>query len=193
MSSTEHDETADESLDREAVDAVAELLGSGAAPEGGRERLVQAVGSSPLRYGPFYEPLGELFDLDEPAIEALLSRIEGPKSFKPSGLPGVRVIDVVGGPATRGLETLLVRFAPGARFPKHRHQGRESVLLIEGGYTDDDGRDFRAGDRHDMEDGSMHGFRIWPDGPCIAAARLGGPVVFESLPLRLLAKIVGRG
>lgn len=38
-----------------------------------------------------------------------------------------------------GFSTILFKFAPGARTPKHEHMGLEQVLVLEGGLRDHDG------------------------------------------------------
>ena len=35
---------------------------------------------------------------------------------------------------------MFARFAPGLRFPRHKHTGAERVLVLEGSYIDSDGR-----------------------------------------------------
>ena len=42
--------------------------------------------------------------------------------------------------------TVLIRMAPGCGYPAHRHLGAEDVLVLRGGYRDDDGGTYRAGD-----------------------------------------------
>lgn len=38
-----------------------------------------------------------------------------------------------------GFSTILFKFAPGAKTPKHEHMGLEQVLILEGGLKDHDG------------------------------------------------------
>jgi anti-sigma factor ChrR (cupin superfamily) len=87
-------------------------------------------------------------------------------------------------------EAYLARFAAGVRFPAHRHQGHEDVLLLEGSYTDASGNVYRSGDLHHMDAGSLHHFDIARDEPCVAAAVHHG-IEFSSVLLRLLAKFFG--
>ena len=53
----------------------------------------------------------------------------------------------------RGTRTQLVRFAPGARYPRHRHAGTEEIFLIEGSVSVN-GVLLRAGDSCRSEPGT---------------------------------------
>jgi predicted ChrR family anti-sigma factor len=151
------------------------------------ERLLAAARSPRHRYAPFVERVAELFDLPAAAAEDLLERAAKGSAFKLTPLPGVRVLQVVGGPRAATAQTRIVRFSAGARFPRHGHRGAETLLLLEGGYRDTSGRVFRAGDVNLMPPGSEHGFEIDRDGPCIAASRLEGGLQFRSLLLRFIS------
>jgi anti-sigma factor ChrR (cupin superfamily) len=96
-----------------------------------------------------------------------------------------------GGPRSADATCYLAHFAAGLSFPDHRHRGHEAVLLLEGSYTDRNGRVFRSGDSHEMTEGSEHGFVVAPDEPCIAAARHHG-IEFSSRVLQLLARLFER-
>ena len=45
-----------------------------------------------------------------------------------------------------GLQTLLIRMAPGARLPLHEHADIEQTYVLEGSLADDEGNDVCAGD-----------------------------------------------
>jgi putative transcriptional regulator len=71
---------------------------------------------------------------------------------------------------------VLVRLEPGAQLPFHRHADREHVLVLEGGYRDDQsGAEFWRGELDVREDGSAHSFTALEGVPCICAsvAKLG--------------------
>jgi anti-sigma factor ChrR (cupin superfamily) len=59
--------------------------------------------------------------------------------WQPSPQPGVqrRLLDRWGGERARA--TSLVRYAPGARFPTHVHDGGEEILVLEGVFSDETG------------------------------------------------------
>jgi len=155
----------------------------------GAARLSDAVAELPLRYAPFFARLGELYDLPEREVRALLERARDAGAWKRAPLPGLELITVHGGPRIAGNEAYLARFAPHMKFPKHRHRGHEDVLILEGSYTDSSGKVFRSGDVHTMSADSEHSFTI--DGePCVAAAVHRG-IRFDSLVLRALAKWFG--
>jgi len=66
----------------------------------------------------------------------------------------------------------LIRMDPGCGYPRHRHRGSEEVLVLQGGYHDEQG-DYRAGHFVRHEDGSSHS-PIAVDGhgavPCVLLA-----------------------
>src|SRR5687768_2934022 len=100
-------------------------------------RIMAQVETLPLRYAPFYARLAELFDLPEHEIEVLLGRARDDAAWRRTLLPGVRRFAVRAGPRLRGAEVQLLRFAPGLRFPKHRHRGAETLFVLEGAYLDE--------------------------------------------------------
>jgi quercetin dioxygenase-like cupin family protein len=157
--------------DLELAARLPEVLESeAAAASGGLQRLLKSVGEPPLRYAPFFDRVGRLWDLGEDEVTATFAKLKDPAAFQRTPLPGVRVLNVAGGPRTAGAETFLVRFAPGTRFPRHRHPGPEKLLVLEGSYTDTEGVTVRPGDLHEMEPGSEHGFLVGKNEPCIGAA-----------------------
>jgi len=136
----------------------------------GAARLMAAVAVLPTRYAPFYARLGELWALDEAAVVRELTRAAEPSAWKRPGLPGVRSVDITPGPSLTGARARLTRFSPGLVFPRHRHAGREALLVLEGSFRDEDGQRVGAGDAHEMEPGSAHSVRVEGDEPCILAS-----------------------
>lgn len=181
----------DEELLR-SLDGLAEALPAVALPPGSLERLLGEVEKWPMRYAPFYARLAELLDLDEAGVEKILTVAAASRVWRWGGLPGIRTLDVTGGPRIAGATAVLIRFEAGVRLPQHRHQAEERVLILEGGYRDYDGKAHEAGELHQMAAGTSHGFVIFPDEPCVALAVYRGELEFASWPLRLLAKIMGR-
>lgn len=166
-------------------------LGQGAAPGGLRARLLEEIGQAPERYAPFTRVLCELYDLPRPEVTALLERSADPRAWSRSGLPGIQKLPVHAGPSRNGAQTYLVKFAAGAHFPAHRHDGLETVLIMAGEYEEDSGKLYRTGDLHLMEPGTSHAFTIGKDEDCVAATLLHGRLNFRSLPLRLFARLLG--
>lgn len=155
-------------------------------------KLLATVERPPQRYAPFFSRIAALFDLPEEAAIAQCARLGEPDAWRFSGLPGVKNVMVQGGPAVEEAEEVLfARFSPGFRFPRHVHTGPERVLVLEGSYLDSSGILHAAGELREWEPGSKHGFRVSASEPCIVAAVVYGRT-FEALPLRLLAKALGR-
>ena len=179
------EEALEESDDRQAsevVGEVARLLGPTAAAPALGARLIESVSRAPLRYAPFFTRLGELFDLEEGAVERIMARLEDPKCWRRTGLRGVSRVEVAPGPRLAQASTALVRFAPGAHFPAHRHRGFEQVFVMEGSYTDDEGVVHGPGNLHEMHEDSEHEFWAAKDGPCIAASVLHHGLSFTRWP-----------
>ena len=168
---------------------LAVLPGAPALPSA-RERLLASVRELPLRYAPFYERLGALWDLPEERVSEVLTSAKDSARWQWTALPGVRQIEVQGGPRTENARVRLLKFSAGVRFPRHRHIGREDVLVLEGSYTDSDGRVVGPGDLQVMEPGSEHGLRIHAGEPCIAGLVQFG-MEFTGPVLRWVSKLSG--
>jgi predicted ChrR family anti-sigma factor len=175
----------------EVVHRLPEALPQTGGPAALRARLLEETSRAPERYSPFTRTLSELFDLPRDDVRALLQRSTEARAWKLSGLPGIRKLPVVAGPARSAAQTYLVKFAAGVHFPAHHHDGLETVLIMAGSYTDDTGKRYATGDLHLMEPGTSHSFTIEKDEDCIAATVLHGGLNFRNLPLRLLARILG--
>lgn len=160
-------------------------------PSAVRARLLEETAREPERYAPFTRRVSELYDISREDARRVLERISDAKSWRASGLPGIKKLAVAAGASRADAQTYLVRFAAGARFPEHHHDGLETVLLLAGSYTEDGGKLYQSGDMHVMEPGTSHSFEISRDEDCIAATLLHGKLNFRSLPLRLLARILG--
>jgi quercetin dioxygenase-like cupin family protein len=173
------------------VHRLPEVLAPTALPPSLRARLLDETSRAPERYAPFARGLSELYDLPRDQVRQLLMRSAEPSAWQRSGLPGIKTIEVPAGPSCRGAQAYLVTFAAGARFPEHHHDGRETVLLLAGAYTEGGGRRFVSGDVHEMQPGTAHSFEIDDEEDCVAASLLYGKLNFRSWPLRLLARLLG--
>jgi len=130
-----------------------------APPQLLRERLLATVARPRLRYSPLFAQLTDLFDLDDTDLAALFERAATPQAWTDTPIPGTRLMHLQGGPRVAGADNGLVRLAAGARFPLHRHLGRERVLVLDGGYRDEhDGQLYLPGDRHEMQAGTSHAY-----------------------------------
>jgi quercetin dioxygenase-like cupin family protein len=175
----------------EVVHRLPDAFPIGGAPAALRARLLEETARAPERYAPFTGRLSELYDISRDDARRLLERSADPHAWKASGLPGIKKLPVAAGPSRAGAQTYLVTFAAGARFPEHHHDGLETVLLLAGSYTESGGTVYSTGDTHLMEPGTAHSFTIAKDEDCVAATLLHGKLNFRSLPLRLLARILG--
>ena len=154
--------------------------------EVGRVRLLEAVRSPALRYAPFYDRLGALWDLPDPALRAVFEGAANARAWQ-RVWPGFRQLSVVGGPKLLGARARLMHFEPGFRFPSHRHRGAETLLVLEGSYSDENQVRFGPGDLSEMAAGSAHELVIGPDGPCVAAVAERG-LEFTGPLLKLLGR-----
>jgi quercetin dioxygenase-like cupin family protein len=161
------------------------------SPAAGRDRLLRVVSELPLRYAPFVDRVAALWDVSDAQVNAVFAQTKDLAGWKRTPLPSVRIIPVSGGPRTSGAETFMVRFATGARFPRHRHPDHEALFCLEGSYTDSLGRVIQPGDLHEMAPGTEHGLSISKAGPCIAAVVQRGRE-FTGPLMRLLALVADR-
>lgn len=173
-------------LDPWLAEMLPELLPARPLPEVGRGRLLQVARSFPFRYAPFYDQLGALWDLSEPALRAVFEAAADAKAWQ-RVWPGFRFLGVGGGPKLEGARARLLHFDAGLRFPRHRHRGAESILVLEGSYTDSSAITVSAGDLQEMRAGSDHDLVIAPDGPCVAGLVERG-LEFTSPVLKLLGR-----
>lgn len=150
--------------------------------------LLSRVSSAPQKYAPFFGRVSQMLQLDEQEVEKLLSD----DGFKRSPLAGISYKTCNSPALTKGLAGTVVRFQPKTRYPRHNHAHQERLLILEGGYTDDSGTHYGAGDLHVMDPGQEHDFVIDPDGPCVAVAVADEKLQFSSPFLRILARLIGR-
>ena len=65
---------------------------------------------------------------------------------------------------------MLIRMEPGCGYPPHRHPGGEDVLVLQGGYRDEQG-EHRSGAYVRYPEGSSHSPVALMDGPdCVLFA-----------------------
>ena len=79
-------------------------------------------------------------------------------------------------------KTVLVRYAPGAVIPRHRHLGDEQIFVIEGSVSDDTGT-CKAGDYARRPPGCVHTVRS-AEGALLLAIMTGStePVPETAVP-----------
>jgi anti-sigma factor ChrR (cupin superfamily) len=98
------------------------------------------------------------------ARERLLAAVRKPSTYTAraaeaawieTGIPGIRT-RILSVDKARSLVTLVIRAAPGAVYPSHKHHGPEECFVISGSVLID-GHVLRAGDFHHADDDSDHG------------------------------------
>lgn len=150
---------------------LAELFASLSAPPetdsaalaNGRGRLLAAITASDERFAPLLGKLSRFFDLSVETLRSLFQRAGNEAEWEQGPLPWVSLFHFQGGPAVAGLDTGFVRLKKGMPFPPHRHVGDERVLIIDGGYFDNDGKWYGPGDVHDMSHGTQHALQMNAD------------------------------
>jgi putative transcriptional regulator len=171
----------------QAADAFAVLalaLPAEAPPPSLRARVL-ADARTP-RLHAMLDKLAALFDVSKQMARAMLDRVDDPNQWQPGPVPESWVMFVdSGGPRVAGAFIGFVKMGASVKWPTHRHLGREEMLVLDGGFKQDDGVEVHPGDVHVMEEGSVHGFTIFDDEPCISAAVVRGGVTFEDPTLSL--------
>lgn len=84
-------------------------------------------------------------------------------SFRPTSHAGIEIHFYHRDELT-GHAAVMIRMAPGASYPSHRHRGAEELLILQGGFEDEHGT-YREGQYVRFEDGSSHHPRALEDGP----------------------------
>ena len=171
----------------QAADAFADLalaLPAEAPPPSLRARILDDV--KPPRLAAMLDKLATLFDITRQKARAFLDAVDDPAAWMDGPVPDSWVMMAEGcGPKVAGAFCVFVKMAPSVKWPEHRHLGREFMLVLDGGFTQHDGVEVHPGDLHVMEEGSAHGFTIFPDETCISAVVVFGGVEFETDGVKL--------
>lgn len=111
------------------------------------------------------------FDVSEAAARALVNSFDDAASWGPGPAEGLELLPVEAGPKWAGYMTVVVRLQPGAQLPMHTHGSREQVLVLEGGYRDDQsGQEFWRGEVDVRAEGTSHSFTALEGVPCLCAS-----------------------
>jgi putative transcriptional regulator len=148
------------------------------------------------------------------AFAALLDRMEDrpPKPAAPRSVRGrlpaplaAYVPDGIDGlawrPVTRGVKVApldcgaasgrlsLMRFSPGRSVPRHTHRGSETIVVLEGGFTDEFGH-YGAADVSIADESVEHSPVGDAGGECLCLIVADGPIQFTGRFARLLNPFV---
>ena len=154
---------------RREVDLLTEAMAQAAVrtlvpmPATGRDRLLAVLGGG-QRFAGLVPRLGQMFDLPARAVQALLDKVDDDSAWISGFAPGLRFFNFSPGPrhAAAGAEAGFVRLAVGATFPRHRHVGHETTMVIEGQMRDGD-KVFGPGSVIEHDKDTEHGWVT--DGP----------------------------
>ncbi len=91
---------------------------------------------------------------------------------------GVELLRLTGD-GTEGPSVALLRYAPGARVPEHRHPGFEVIYVLAGAQSDERGT-YSAGTLVVNRAGGSH--RVWSDGGCLVLIVWERPIEFVRDP-----------
>ena len=104
-----------------------------------------------------------------PAATDEVVRRAADSAWNATGVAGIEVRRLSTDPDSASV-TMLVRMAPGARFPAHEHGGPEECYVLEGDLQVGDELEMRAGDFQRCETGSRHPEQ-WTRGGCLLFLR----------------------
>ncbi|MEL6180607.1 MAG: cupin domain-containing protein [Myxococcota bacterium] len=143
-----------------------------------RHRLMDALDPG-ARFEPWVERAAELLDLAVDKVRALFASIDNPDAGWILGPADSELLHLPTGPRFAGVLAGFARVKPGVRFPYHKHNGREIVLVLQGALHDSSGRVFRAGDESIMDEDSEHDFVALDGPPLIYMVTLADMIEFD--------------
>jgi putative transcriptional regulator len=168
---------------RNALDALHRALAwlgstaSPAAPPASLRARVLASAAAPGRQA-LADLFARTFDLGLPEARRVLELADEAFRWSPGPITGMSRLPFDPGPRLAGARAELLRLGAGMSFPRHGHRGRETVVVLEGGFTGDDGVHHAEGERLETPTGAIHAFRSDEAG-CLVASLLLGELVFE--------------
>lgn len=135
-----------------------------------RARLLDSTVSGFARFAARF---AELFDVTLERARDLLAMANSPSAWEPGPSPGSWLLHFEAGPAYAAADSGFVKLEPGMTFPRHRHQGVEQALVLQGQAVEPSGP-WAPGDEPSAEAGTEHDFRAVSDEPLIFAVRVFG-------------------
>ncbi|MEO1335850.1 MAG: cupin domain-containing protein [Myxococcota bacterium] len=128
-----------------------------------RARLMAAA-EGPDRYSAVFKDIARFCDLSIDGVRQVLKSIDDAAAWVAGPSPEILIQHFDHGPASVGADTGFVRFPPHFEFPRHRHEGREITIVLDGDLVDHDGQAYGPGDILGYPDGSSHFFRVGSQG-----------------------------
>jgi putative transcriptional regulator len=139
-----------------------------------REQLFARVRNQ-SRWAPFVERVAELFDLTVEKAEALLETLADAGNWVPGPGGGTELYFVPKGPRLAGAEAGFLRLDANVQFPKHRHLGQETAIIMDGSLREDGSdRVWQPGDVQINEAGTEHSFTAGENGCLFAVVVVEG-------------------
>ncbi|HEU4407849.1 MAG TPA: cupin domain-containing protein [Polyangiaceae bacterium] len=122
-----------------------------------RDRLFASV-ERLERFAPFAPQVAELLDRPVNRARLLLHALSDAETWASGPLRAMRFYPLNDelGPKRAGGAAMFARFEPGFVFPKHQHEGEESILVFEGPLAVDGGATYGPGDLVRSADGTCH-------------------------------------
>ena len=134
----------------------------------------------PRPFAGFVVRVARALDVAEHVARKLLDNIDTASSWVAGPSPTSSLYHIEPGPAILAAGGIagFVRVEPGTTFPRHKHLGLEHVLVLAGGFRDEDGSDVFAGDDSYKPEGSAHAFVAHAGEPLLYLAVIRGKVDF---------------
>lgn len=164
----------------QALDQTFASLGADApqaAPSDTLRRRVLASAAAPGRHA-LADLVARTFALAPAEARRVLDLADAPSRWRAGPLPGMARLPFTPGPGLAGARAELLRFGARVPFPRHGHRGVETLVILEGGFTGDDGAHHAEGERLDTLPGETHAF-LSDEAGCLAATLLLGELVLE--------------
>ncbi len=164
----------------EDFSALALALDPEPPPPGLRARILAAAKPRPRQL--LLDKVAQIFDLTRDKARALLAKLDDPEAWQggPVEQSWMMFVDEAG-PLLDGAFCSFVKLDPDVRWPPHRHLGQEQMLVLEGGFREDDGHEVHPGELRVMAAGTEHGFTSFVHEGCLSAAIVYGGVEFLQL------------
>ena len=144
-------------LAADAFAAMALALPAEAPPPSLRKRILDDAKAP--RYAAMLARVAELFDIGVGKARALLDKLDDPAAWVDGPVPNSWVfMSDVRGPKLEGAFCGFVKMGPSVKWPAHKHLGREFMLVLEGGFKEDDRR--RGARRQSARHGRGHVARL---------------------------------